>query len=56
MNKTKMVSCTCQHAAQDEMHGKGIRVATPVNTQQKKNLFVVRCTVCGREHSLGDIA
>lgn len=53
MNKTQIVKCTCQHAYQDELHGKGMRVTTPNNNEQKKGLFVVRCTVCGSEHNLG---
>lgn len=36
-----IIKCTCNHKAQDELNGKGMRVA---NTGTKE----VRCTVCGK--------
>lgn len=53
LNVTKIVLCGCSHSAQDQMHGQGMRVTTPVNTQQAKDIMAVRCTVCGRVHVLG---
>ena len=41
------VKCTCQHEGQDKLHGKGIRIATPVNKKVPKEF---RCTVCSKEH------
>lgn len=38
---TKIVKCTCQHEQQDNMYGKGNRVA---NSTSKANQY--RCTVC----------
>lgn len=37
--------CTCKHAAQDELHGKGMRVHT-----EDKNK-TLHCTVCGPKPS-----
>lgn len=34
-------TCTCQHKAQDELHGNGIRVHTENKDKQ------LCCTVCG---------
>lgn len=53
MNKTQIVVCTCKHEFQDAEYGKGRRVTTPCNTEQEKKNFVVRCTVCKKEHNLG---
>lgn len=53
MNKTKVVACKCDHKAQDAIYGKGQRVTTPANKKQSERRFVVRCTVCGKEHDLG---
>ena len=55
MNKTQKVGCACKSAFQDEMYGNGQRVTTPVNKEQKKGNFVVRCTVCAREFNLGSV-
>lgn len=52
MNKTALVNCTCVNEFQDKMYGKGVRVTTPKNKSQKEGSFVVRCTVCLREHTL----
>ena len=55
MNRTKVIFCTCEHEHQDAINGKNMRFTTPANAQQKKGSFVVRCTVCGREHNEGQI-
>jgi hypothetical protein len=53
MDKTQLVQCKCTNEYQDKTYGKGMRVTTPKNSEQAKKHFVVRCTVCGAEHSLG---
>lgn len=53
MDQTRIVKCDCKHQFQDSRYGPGMRVTTPVNKEQQQKRFVVRCTVCGREHSLG---
>lgn len=53
MNKTKIIECDCKHEYQDARYGKRHRATTPNNSEQTKNNFVVRCTVCGKEHRLG---
>lgn len=53
MNQTRLVKCNCKHPFQDSRYGAGMRVTTPANKEQASKRFVVRCTVCGREHSLG---
>lgn len=53
MNKTRIVSCGCKSEFQDRTYGKGMRVTTPNNKEQANKNFVVRCTVCGRQHNLG---
>lgn len=40
---TKIKKCSCEHAGQDSLHGKGMRVMNIT----KKDLY--RCTVCGKE-------
>jgi len=55
MNKTKIVHCGCENAYQDRQYGAGMRVTTPANLEQAKGSFVVRCTVCGKSHNLGQI-
>lgn len=55
LNRSGIVNCDCKHGFQDERYGKGKRVATPVNSQQKSGAFVVACTVCGRTHNLGKV-
>lgn len=54
MNTTKLVQCDCRHLQQDQMHGPGMRVTTPVNREQEKKPpnMVVRCTVCRKEHRI----
>jgi hypothetical protein len=39
---SQIMPCTCSHAYQDSLHGKGKRVHNP-----NKNGF--RCTVCGSQ-------
>ncbi len=48
MENTKIVNCTCTHAGQDELYGKGRRVANRANPTSNAPKF--RCTVCGKEH------
>ena len=55
MNKSKIVHCGCENAYQDRQYGAGMRVTTPANTEQAKGGFVVRCTVCGKSHNLGQV-
>lgn len=50
---TAKVQCTCQHEAQDKLHGAGVRVAN--STQKGDNVSTdVRCTVCGKTHRVPD--
>jgi hypothetical protein len=44
MTVTAIFQCTCKHAAQDKLHGKGNRV---FNAMTKRDGW--RCTVCKRE-------
>jgi hypothetical protein len=39
--------CTCEHKDQDSMHGKGMRVHTPINNKTNPNDW--RCTICKSE-------
>lgn len=55
MDKTPVIACSCKHEFQDSVYGKGQRMTTPNNKEQAKKNFVVRCTVCGREHYLGQM-
>ena len=55
MNKTQIVTCSCVNAYQDAEYGAWQRVTTPVNKEQQAKRLVVRCTVCGREQSLGNL-
>lgn len=43
--RTAVMSCTCQHQAQDALYGKGRRLHNLCGKQQDK----YRCTVCKRE-------
>jgi hypothetical protein len=56
MNKTKIVKCGCVSEFQDKEYGVGNRATTPVNKEQIKKIFTVRCTVCGKEKNAGSIA
>lgn len=53
-NVTKLVKCSCHHEYQDKKYG-GLRVTTPKNKEQEKGIFVVYCTVCGKEHIPGNM-
>lgn len=48
---TALVQCTCISPQQDEMHGKGVRVANTTKAQDKDRAEV-RCTVCQRLHTV----
>lgn len=48
---TAKVKCSCEHRAQDEMYGKGMRIANATATQDDKGGTAdVRCTVCSHVH------
>ncbi len=48
---TAKVKCTCEHKTQDEMYGKGVRIANATAKQDDKaGTADVRCTVCSRVH------
>lgn len=49
VNGTTKVLCSCSHHQQDEMYGKGIRVAN-ATAKQDKDFVEVRCTVCSKIH------
>ena len=55
MDKTQVVTCTCKHEAQDSFYGNGMRATTPNNKEQSSGHFVVRCTVCAKEHNIGKV-
>lgn len=50
--QSEVYKCSCEHAAQDSIHGKGYRV---FNRRQNPKFLVptYRCTVCGREKTNG---
>lgn len=43
-----IIRCTCQHEAQDELHGPGNRVANKCKESGGSTPY--RCTVCKKEH------
>lgn len=43
---TSIRHCTCEHAAQDKMHGRGMRVFNSMVKAPDGQPW--RCTVCGR--------
>ena len=45
MSTTKVMTCTCQHAYQDERYGPGKRVHN--EAKGTGGSVVWRCTVCG---------
>ncbi len=50
---TAKVKCSCEHKAQDEMHGKGVRIANATAKQDDKGGTAdVRCTVCSHVHKV----
>lgn len=44
----KIITCTCEHKTQDELHGKQKRVANPT-TKKSGDKTTYRCTVCNKE-------
>lgn len=56
MSKAIIVDCTCQHRLQDELHGKGKRVANQVHGKDTTGLpsgaGAFRCTVCLKIHKV----
>ena len=46
---TKILSCDCQHAAQDRLHGSGKRVHNLATKKSNKDSATWRCTVCRAE-------
>jgi hypothetical protein len=42
--KTIIKTCSCVHASQDDIYGKGRRVMNP------RTNGTVRCTVCGKDY------
>lgn len=49
------VACGCKNEFQDRAYGQGVRIAN--RTQKSKSpqeTTVVRCTSCGREHSVNN--
>lgn len=51
-----IVKCNCNHKAQDELHGLGMRVFNLIPKGDKETQVKGRCTVCRAEKyiSLGD--
>jgi len=47
MAESKILSCTCNHAGQDAMYGKGRRLFNPTGKNQTSGEY--RCTICGKE-------
>ncbi|ARM71097.1 hypothetical protein pVco7_gp108 [Vibrio phage pVco-7] len=45
------VKCDCKHEGQDELHGKGMRVANKISS---KDGNMVRCTVCKKESRVSE--
>ena len=43
--ESKILRCTCAHAGQDKLHGKGMRVFNKLGGKDKHDTY--RCTVCG---------
>lgn len=44
----KIVKCSCKNEYQDEVYGKGLRLANRAKPKEKGNTF--RCTVCLAMH------
>lgn len=49
MTGTKVLVCTCQHAAQDKRYGKGRRAHNGIGNPTKHGGNDWRCTVCETE-------
>lgn len=48
---TKILKCSCEHKAQDKVHGKKMRVMNSTEKAQANSSFIIyRCTVCKAEH------
>ena len=47
--------CNCKHEFQDQQHGKGVRVCTPVRNKNALATPQGRCTVCLRVHDLKEV-
>ena len=52
INRMAIVVCDCVSEYQDTVYGKQHRVANPVNRLQKDGIYAVKCTVCGKVHTL----
>ena len=52
MSKTIKAACNCKHEFQDQQHGKGVRVCTPVRSKNPLAQQEGRCTVCLRVHAI----
>lgn len=46
------VMCSCTHEFQDKEHGKGVRVACATTKEPSPSTIEVRCTVCGKAHTV----
>ena len=46
---TKILGCSCQHAAQDRLYGPGKRVHNFVTKKSDNTTTTWRCTVCSTE-------
>ena len=53
---TAKIACSCKHEQQDEMHGKGVRIANTLakSAADKSHEVQVRCTVCGAIHRVNE--
>lgn len=47
-NETKILTCICSHAYQDEKYGLYKRVHTPMKKAEKSEHRKYRCTICER--------
>ena len=54
-NGTARVVCTCEHVAQDKLHGRNVRVAN-ATAKQESTFVEVRCTVCKKVHRVSPSA
>jgi hypothetical protein len=46
---SKILQCLCEHKAQDEFYGKGMRVHNRTEQIKSREEQYWRCTVCSRE-------
>ena len=49
---TEIIQCNCKSEFQDEIYGKGMRLA---NIAGKDKPSAYHCTVCGREYRIGEV-